>query len=200
LVSDETDGFHQTSGGIPQQNPIDGIVDVGLDAGGVEEASLQIQCRSQSKLFGMQMSLLGELVNQGLKGGWIGPLRITLERTLGRHADSIDLTDPAEMLKEWTVGQTDSKTSEIFHEEGAHDIAAQSPTSMDLNLALSLGRDFLEFAPRLPLIKSRRDEVFFQPAVQEQLVHAQKLIAQASIVDIAFDGRERRLKGLLNGK
>jgi hypothetical protein len=137
----------------------------------------------------MQMSLLGQVVNQIGHGGLVGPLGITLEGAFGRHADSINFTDATEVLKEWTVGQTDSKTSEIFHDEGAHDIASQSPTSMDLNLALRLARDVLEFALGLPLVKSRGDELFFNATVDEQLVHAQQLIAQASIVDIAFNGR-----------
>ena len=137
----------------------------------------------------MQMSLLGQLVNQSLHCGLVGPLGITLQGTLGWHADPIDFTDAAKVLKEWTVGQADSKSPEIFHDEGAHDIASQSPTSMDLNLALSPGRDVLEFALGFPLIKSRSDELFLEATVDEQLVHAQELIAQASIVDIAFDGR-----------
>ena len=60
---------------------------------------------------------------------------------------------------------------------------------MDLNLALRLARNVLELALGLPLVKSRSDELFFDATVDEQLVHAQELIAQASIVDIAFDGR-----------
>ena len=133
------------------------------------------------------MSLLGQLVNQGLHSGLVGPLGITLQGTLGWHTDSIDLTDATEVLKEWTVGQTDRNPPEIFHHEGAHNIASHGPTSMDLNLALGLGRDVLELALGLPVVKSRSDEVFFDAAVNEQLVHAQELIAQASIVDIAFD-------------
>jgi hypothetical protein len=137
----------------------------------------------------MQVSLPGQVVNQIRHGSFVGPLGITLECAFGRHADSIDFTDATEVLKEWTVGQTDSKTSEIFHDESPHDIASQSPTSMDLNLALRLARDVLEFALSLPLVKSRSDELFFDATVDEQLVHAQKSIAQASIVDLAFDGR-----------
>ena len=71
---------------------------------------------------------------------------------------------------------------------------------MDLNLALGLGGDVLELAAGLPVLEARRDELFFQAALPEELIDPEELLAQTLVIDIAFDGRQRWLKGLLNGQ
>ena len=43
LVADEPDRAHQAAGGIAQQHPVRGVVDIGAQAGGVEKGAFQIQ-------------------------------------------------------------------------------------------------------------------------------------------------------------
>jgi hypothetical protein len=71
---------------------------------------------------------------------------------------------------------------------------------MDLNLALGFGGDVLEFAPGLPVLEARRDELLLKAALNQELIDAQELLAQTLVIDIALDGGQRRLEGLLNGK
>jgi hypothetical protein len=69
---------------------------------------------------------------------------------------------------------------------------------MDLNLALGFGGDVLEFATGLPVIEGRSDELFFDAALNEELIDPQELVAQTLVIDIAFDGGQRWLEGLLD--
>jgi hypothetical protein len=67
-------------------------------------------------------------------------------------------------------------------------------------LLVGFGRDVLELAPRLPILQARRDELLFDPALNEELIDAQELLAQTLVIDIAYDGGQRHWEGLLNGK
>jgi hypothetical protein len=58
----------------------------------------------------------------------------------------------------------------------------------------------LELATGLPLLEARRDELFLDTALKEELIDTQELLAQTPVIDIAFDGGQRRLEGLLNGQ
>ncbi len=144
------------------------------------------------------MSLLGELIDQPAHRGLIAPLRIALERAFGRHLDPIDFGHPAEMLDQGAVGQADGKAAKVFQEQSACDITAQGAAGMDLNLALRFGREVLEWAVSLPVFETLGDELRFEPALQEQLIDTEKLLAQTLVVDIAYDGGQRRSEELLN--
>src|SRR5439155_26215043 len=100
LSSDQTDSLHQRFGGIAQEDSINRIVDVGLDAGRVQEANLQVQWGAQAQLFGMAMGLLLELVEQRANRGLIGPLRIALESAVGGYLDVIQFAQSAEVLQQ----------------------------------------------------------------------------------------------------
>ncbi|PYJ91136.1 MAG: hypothetical protein DME62_15845 [Verrucomicrobia bacterium] len=199
LSSDQTDSLHQRFGGIAQEDPINRIVDVGLDAGRVQEANLQVQWGAQAQFFGMAMGLLIELVDQRANRGFIGPLRIALESALGGYLDAIQFAQSAEVLQERAIGQTDGETPKVFHDQSARDVTPQGAAGMDLNLALGFGGDVLEWATGLPVFETRRDELFLNAALNQELIDTQELIAQTPVIDIAFDSGQRRLEGLLNG-
>jgi hypothetical protein len=50
LLADELHRFHQGASGVPQQDPIDGVVDVGAQAGSIQEGGLQIHRLGQMQL------------------------------------------------------------------------------------------------------------------------------------------------------
>ena len=70
---------------------------------------------------------------------------------------------------------------------------------MDLDSSLCFERDVLELHTGFPLFKALCDELLFNPAVNEKFIDATELIGQGVIVDIAHDGRQLGLQGLLNG-
>ena len=71
---------------------------------------------------------------------------------------------------------------------------------MDLNLALGLGGDVLELALGFPVLEALGNELGFDAALQKKLIDAEELFAQALVVDITFDGGQRRPEPLLNRK
>ncbi|HYV27204.1 MAG TPA: hypothetical protein VFA77_06700, partial [Candidatus Eisenbacteria bacterium] len=99
---------------------------------------------------------------------------------------------PAEMLDQGAVGQADGKAAKVFPDQSACDITAQGAAGMDLNLALGFGRDVLEWAVSLPIFETLGNDLRFEPALEEQLIDPEKLLAQTLVVDIAFDGGQRR--------
>ena len=50
LLANELHRFHQGASGVPQQHPIDGVVNVGAQAGGIQEGGLQIHRLGQRQL------------------------------------------------------------------------------------------------------------------------------------------------------
>ena len=52
LAANQLDGFHQRASGVTQQNPIDRIMNVGAQAGGVEKGALQIHRLGQGQPLG----------------------------------------------------------------------------------------------------------------------------------------------------
>jgi hypothetical protein len=114
--------------------------------------------------------------------------------------NAIQFTQPAEVLKERAVGQADSKTAKVFHDQSARDIAAQGAAGMDLNLTPGFGRDLPSWRASHPAFKSRGDELLLDAALNEKLIDTDQLRAQTFIVNIAFDRGQRRSEQLLNGK
>src|SRR5262249_19619947 len=153
-----------------------------------------------AQFLGIDMSLLIELVNQLAHCGLIAPLRITLKRTLGRHSNSVQFAQPAEVLEERAVGQANSKTAKIFHDQSASDIAAKSTARMDLDLTLGFGRDLLRWRAGNPAFKSRQDELLLDAALKEKLIDTDQLRAQTFVVNIAFDRGQGRCEQLLKRK
>src|SRR5215475_14513167 len=146
------------------------------------------------------MSLVTELVNQGADRRFVGPLRITLECTLGGDLDAIHFGQSAEVLEQGAVGQADSQAAKIFQEQSTHDVTAQSSASMDLDLSLCFGGNVLESAPSLPGLEAGGDELGFQATLKEKLIDTQELLAHTLVIDIAFDSGQRGLEQLLNRK
>ena len=175
-------------------------MDIGFDAGRVQEASLPIQRSTQAQFLWVEVSLWGELIDKPAHRSLIAPLRVALQRALGRHLNPIQFVHTAEVLKQRAVRQANGKTAKIFHDQSACDITAQGATRMDLNLALSFGRYVFEVGAGLPLFEAVGNELRFQSAVEEQLIDPEKLLAQAPVIDIAFDGGQRRPEELLNGQ
>ena len=103
------------------------------------------------------------------------------------------------MLEQRTVGQPNRKPAKILLDQATQDIASQGTTSMNLDMQLSFGRDILKPHLGFPLFEGFGDKLMFDLALGEQLIDAQELITQLTVVDIAFDGRQGRLKRLLNG-
>ena len=104
------------------------------------------------------------------------------------------------MLEQGAVGQTNGEASEIFLDQSAQDIASQSSASVNLYVELGFGRDVLKLHSSFPFFEGLGDELLFDLALDQNLIDALELIAQLLVVDVAFDGGQRGLEGLLNGK
>src|SRR5688572_4108164 len=122
----------------------------------------------------MQMGLLSELVHQRAHRGLVRPLRIALEGAFGRHLDSIQFAQSAEVLEQRAVSQADGEAPKVFHHQSTREVTSESAASMDLNLALGFGGDVLELAPGLPVLEARSDELLFQAGLNQELIDAQE--------------------------
>jgi hypothetical protein len=102
-------------------------------------------------------------------------------------------------LQEGAVGQTDGKVPVGFAQKDARDIAAQGATGLFLKSQLRLGRRLAWGTLNSPLFKTLLDELGFQTAVNQKLIHALKLLAQLVIVDIAQNSGQSRLEMQFEG-
>ena len=186
LVADKPDRPHQGAGGIAQQHPVHGVVDVGAQAGGVQKGAFQIQRLGQPQLLGGLGSLDQELLDQGSHLRLRPPAEVALEGTLAGHDHAVDLAQAAEELQEGTVGQADGKAAVVLLDEDAGDIATQGAPGMKLVVSLGLGADALLSGQ--PALEIRLDHLGFQVALNQQAVDAQQLVAKVAIIDIALDG------------
>lgn len=99
LIANQFDGFHQGARGIAEQDPIDGMVDIGDEAGGIQKGAFQIQRFGQLELLlGLRARGAQELVNQVPQLRFLPPQVITVERAFAGHSHSVDLTDADEEL------------------------------------------------------------------------------------------------------
>jgi len=196
LSANERHGFDQGAGGIAQEDPIDRIVDVGFETGGIEKGALQVQGLGQVQSLGGGGALDEELADEGADFGFGPPPIITLERAFAGNGDDIDLADQAEVLQERTVGQTGGEGAVIFFQEQPGEIAAQGPLAVQLVVLLGFGADF--FACQ-PAVEIGLQELSFQAAEAEEAFDAQELIAQVAVIDIALDGGEDLRQGRLEG-
>ena len=64
LFPNQGGGFHQSPSGIPKQNPIDGVVDIGRHTGGIQEAGLQIDRLRHLEFLGRLSSRLKQLARE----------------------------------------------------------------------------------------------------------------------------------------
>ena len=64
----------------------------------------------------MEVGLLGELIDEAAQGRLVAPLRITLQRALGRHPHPIEFGDAAEVLEQRAIRQADGKAAKVFQD------------------------------------------------------------------------------------
>ncbi|MGD0411198.1 MAG: hypothetical protein ABSC18_05795 [Verrucomicrobiota bacterium] len=67
LIADEPNRFHQRAGSVAQQHPINGVVDVGLQAGGVQKGG-QVSGRCQAGVSPRNHVFSSFNENQGVRG------------------------------------------------------------------------------------------------------------------------------------
>jgi hypothetical protein len=93
------------------------------------------------------------------------------------------------------------KATKIFFQQSTGDVAAQRLASVLLQSPLSLGgrNSFGRLAFGQPRLYNGLDELGFQPALHQQLVDAEELLAQLAIIDITFDGGQEGSDGQLKG-
>jgi hypothetical protein len=109
-----------------------------------------------------------------------------LEGALAGHGDDSQLAQSAEVLQERAVGQSGSKSPVIFLEQTPGDVTAQGAPAVALAGGLGFGTNPLALAG--PALQVFFHELSLQAAGVEQLVDAQKLVTQLSVIDIALDG------------
>ena len=173
------------------------IVEVGLEAGGIQEGALQVQRLGQMQTLRGRGTLVEEMADEGAHFGFGPPQVITLEGAFAGNPDDINLADQTEVLQERTVGQAGGQAAEVFFEQQPGDLAAQGPLAVKLVVLLRLGADF--FALAQPAAEVGLQELSFQAAEVEQVFDAQELIAQVAVIDIALDGGQDLRQGRLEG-
>ena len=102
---------------------------------------------------------------------------MSIDPTPYDHA--VDLADGAEELEEGTVGQADGKATVVLGDELAGDIAAQGAPGMELVPLLGLGADALLAGQ--PALQVSLEHLGFQPALKQQAVDAQQLVAEVTV-------------------
>ena len=180
--------FHQSPSCIPEQDPIDRVVDVGRHTGGVQEAGLQIDRLRHLEFLGCLSSGLEQLARKLTHVGFGPPGGIALEGAFARHADPVDFTDATEKLEQRTIGQAGGELAIALVQELTGEVAAQSTTTVQLALLLSFGTDLL--LALSPMFQIGLKELIFQAAASQHLIDLEQLVAESSVIDIAFDGGE----------
>jgi len=107
-------------------------MDIGLKAGGIQEARIQVHWFGQAQAFGLIVGAAEQLMHDLIDRGAVAPLGIALERAFARHDDAVDLAQFAEVLEQWTVGQTDGEPPKILLQERPQNVAAQGSVSVTL--------------------------------------------------------------------
>src|SRR3990170_956892 len=120
------------------------------------------------------------------------PLVIPFERAFARDLDAVDLTDPAEVLEQRTVGHSCGEFAVIMLEQKPGDVAAQGASAVGLAGVLSFGTDILE--PAYPTLQIAFNQLSLHAAGAEHLIHVQELVAEIAIIDIALDGGQNLWK------
>lgn len=188
LAADQFDRFDQCAGGVSKEDPIDRIVDLRLETGGIEETGLQIHRRFESQPLGVFVGLTEQLLNNPIEGLLVDPMGIALEGAFSRHDHAVDLAQAAEVLQQRAVGQASGKGPEPFLEQMAGDIAAEGPTRVKLMVQLGFDRD--DPAALLPLLDRLGDETLFDSRKAQQLVDALELLPSLPVIEVAnHDGQ-----------
>ena len=91
LGADQLHGLHQGARGIAQQHPVDRVMDIGLKAGGIQEARIQVYRFHQAQVFGLVMSATDQLIHDLIERGAVAPMGLALECAFARHDDAVDL-------------------------------------------------------------------------------------------------------------
>ena len=150
LFPNQPHRIHQREGGVPQQHPINRVVNVSLQRGGIDEGVLQVQRFGQLQCLRGGSPQVEELVNEGPHLRLGPPEIISLEGALAGHTHPTDFTEATEVLQHRTIGQADGKATIVFRQQDASDVAAQSASGMALVILLRLGTDLLA-PPQPPL-------------------------------------------------
>ena len=197
LATNELDGLHQGAGGVPQQHPIDRIVNGGAQAGGIQEGAFQIQRLGQVQLRWGGSPQGQELINEWAHFGLGPPLVIALNRALAGHLHQVDPANATEVLEQRAVGQADGKAPVVLPEQSPSDIATQCALAVKLMVLLSWRTEL--FASAQPAAQVGFQELSFQTTFDEQCVDVQQLIAPLAIIDITLDGGQDLRQGRLEG-
>ena len=88
LLADQSHRFDQRARGVAEQDPVDGKVDVGFQAGGIQEVTLQIQRLLQLQLLRLLPALTQELVLGVLR--WQAQLDFLIEHYSRRTLSKLD--------------------------------------------------------------------------------------------------------------
>ncbi len=197
LVADQAHRFHQGAGGVAQQDPIDRVVDVGLQAGGVQKGAFQIDRRGQTKFLRVGGAQVQKLMDDLAHLGFGPPHVITLEGAFAGDLDAAQFVEAAEVLEQRTVGQPGGKDPVLLAEQLAGKVAAQSAAAVELVVLLSAGRD--PFVSGQPAPQIGLQESGFQAALPEQFIDVEEAVAEFTVIDVARNGgqglRQRRLEG-----
>jgi len=196
LVADQEHGLHQCARDIAKQDPIDGVVDVGTQAGAIQKSAFQIHRFGQVQFLRGSTCHAQQLLHHLAHLGLGPPLFIALEGALAGHGDAEHLADAAEVLEQGAIGQAGSEATKVLLEQDSGEVAAQSAATVELPVLLSLGAGVLALGK--PALQILLHQLGFQAAVAQQLSDAQELLAQEAVIDIALDGgqdlRQERFK------
>ena len=189
LGADERDGLRERAHGVAQEHPVDGKMNVGLDAGRVGENLLDIQRlleqrqqrRRRLRVHRQTVEVVDELCHVVLGKH----LFEALDRTLGSGADAVDLHRAGEPREEGAVGQPHRQLAHGESGDGQQDRVAQS-LARDLRakdppaLAVLLGAG-AQMAPH---------EGVLQAGLRQNPIHLDERVAEVAVVFCAKNARK----------
>jgi|GEM_PF-793764 len=138
-LTDQERGLHQRAHPIPQQDPIGREVDVGFEAGAIQEVLLQVQRLPQAQLAGFLDRPSEQTLDHRAHFACRQPMGKALHLALGGHTDRVERIDSAEPLIERIARQLTTEPAIVLLQQGMQDRAAQRSTRALLELDLLTG-------------------------------------------------------------
>ena len=164
LAADDEGGFHEGAGEVAQEDPVNGVVDVGFEAGAVEVDVFEVGGCGEAEVEAFVLVSVGEEVNESavdvLESFFGEPVGEAVAGAFGVGFDSVDALNADEPAQQVAVGEEFAELTmrKVFDEAG--DVATQCHVTAEAE-ALDLGRGhLLEFD--LFLLEGEFDEVLFE--------------------------------------
>lgn len=182
---DEEGGFHEGAGGVAQQDPVDGIMDGGFEAGAVEVDVAEVDGLGEAEINGLGIFAgAGEEADEagvdGAQAGFVNPMGEAVAGAFGKGFDAIDPADAQEPLQQGAVGKTNAEVPVVHFFEMAGDVASQGEDGALAEVIDLLGSvlDGIKAA----MLHGEGDEVLLQAGTNEQFVDTDEVVALLMII------------------